>query len=76
MATVEPEGLVNEKSKNPIGNRIRDLPPFSAVPQPTALPNTRISRERDKGIPIKYIFHRNPHEIAKPTGSMRRVNSS
>ena len=37
MATVRPEGLL-KNSNDTIGNRTRDLPTCSAVPQPTAPP--------------------------------------
>ena len=38
---VRPEGLSHLNiSKDPTGNRTRDLPAFSAVPQPTALPRS------------------------------------
>ena len=37
-AIVRPEGLSMKNSYDIIGNRTRDLPPCSAVPQPTALP--------------------------------------
>jgi hypothetical protein len=38
-AKVRPEGLCQwKKSNDTIGNRTRDLPACSAVPQPTALP--------------------------------------
>jgi len=43
-AIVRPEGLCQWKNSNDIGNRTRDLPACSAVPQPTApprAPNTK-----------------------------------
>ena len=42
-ANVRPEGLCQWKiSNDTIGNRTRDLPAFSAVPQPTAPPRTAL----------------------------------
>ena len=42
MTTVQREGLVNETSQRPIGNRHRGLPVCTAVPQQAALPCTQV----------------------------------
>jgi len=41
---VRPEGLSMKKSNDTIGNRTRDLPACSEVPQPTAPPHAPACR--------------------------------
>ena len=43
-----------EKSSHTIGNRTRDLPAYSAVPQPTALP--RAPRKQNVCFDLLYNF--------------------
>jgi hypothetical protein len=56
MAIVRLEGLGQlKKSSDLIGNRTRDFPAYSVVPQPTTLPHANrivASQVKDKALPV------------------------
>jgi hypothetical protein len=57
MAIVRLEGLGQLKKINLIGTRIRDLPAFSIVPQPTTLPRDSLNDKWFEGDPLTNFIH-------------------